>query len=148
MFKNILVALDESPHSDRALQAAVGLLAQAGPEAKLTALRVVPDYHFPEYSEAFLSGTEALEKLRGGLLETGQKRLQAQLQRCGAPASTTPVVKLGEAAYPEVLRFAKAQPFDLVVMGSRGHGSVAGALLGSQTHRVLAGVQQPVLVVH
>lgn len=148
MFSNILVALDDSPHSDRALQTAVRLAAQGGPNAKITALRVVPDYHFPEYAEAFLGGTEVLESLRRTVIEGAEKKLRTQLQRCGAPDSTQPVVRLGEVAHPAIAELAKSLGCDLVVMGSRGHGSLAGALLGSQTHRVLASVQLPVLVVH
>jgi len=37
--------------------------------------------------------------------------------------------------------------FDLVVMGSRGRGIIAGAFLGSVTQRVLARTQCPVLIV-
>lgn len=38
--------------------------------------------------------------------------------------------------------------FDLVVMGTRGHGVLTGAIVGSVTQRVLAHAQCPVLIVN
>lgn len=148
MFQNILVALDDSPQSERALATALRLAQEAGAQARLSALKVVPDYHFREYAEAFVSSAEAVEALRGTLLERGRRQLDEQLRRCEAPASVRPMVLLGDSAHAQIAEQAKALGCDLVVMGSRGHGSAAGALLGSQTHRVLANVSQPVLVVH
>ncbi|MGA0610773.1 universal stress protein [Caldimonas sp. KR1-144] len=146
MFKHILVALDDSPQAERALDAALGLAAHAG--ARLTALTVVPDYHFREYAQAFVSGADALESLRRSLLDVGEQRLASQLRSRGAPASVEPLVRLGDSAHAEIAAQAQRLACDLIVMGSRGRGSAAGALLGSQTHRVLASVSQPVLVVH
>jgi len=148
MFSNILVALDDSPQAQRALDTALRLLAEAGPQARLTALMVVPDYHFREYAEAFIGGADALESLRRDLLDAGERRLASLLRRRDAPASVQPLLRLGESAHTEIVAQAQRAGCDLIVMGSRGHGSAAGALLGSQTHRVLANAHQPVLVVH
>ena len=47
----------------------------------------------------------------------------------------------------EIVAFAKAGQFDLIVMGSKGRGAVADILLGSVAQRVLATAAQPVLLV-
>lgn len=148
MFKNILVAIDESPQAERALDTALRLVAESGVDAKLTALMVVPDYHFQEYAEAFVSGADALESLRQSLAEAGERRLVAMLKRHGGTGGVQPMVRLAESAHTEIAGQAERLGCDLIVMGSRGRGSAAGALLGSQTHRVLAAARQPVLVVH
>lgn len=46
-----------------------------------------------------------------------------------------------------VAAFADKGKFDLVVMGSHGHGLFANLMLGSVTTKVLAGCKVPVLVI-
>lgn len=54
--------------------------------------------------------------------------------------------KVGPAA-DVVSAAAKAGKFDLLLMGSHGHGAMAGLVLGSVTTRVLAATDVPLLIV-
>jgi len=47
----------------------------------------------------------------------------------------------------EILRTAKAEAVDLVAMGTHGHGSFAGMVMGSCSQRVPAACEVPVLLV-
>jgi nucleotide-binding universal stress UspA family protein len=53
---------------------------------------------------------------------------------------------IGDAA-EEIMAVAKDGRADLIVMGSRGHGRLAGLLLGSVAQKVLAHASCPVLIV-
>jgi nucleotide-binding universal stress UspA family protein len=56
------------------------------------------------------------------------------------------VSKIGEAG-DEIAAFARKGRFDLLVMGSHGHGALARLVLGSVTSRTLAGCEVPLLIV-
>lgn len=46
-----------------------------------------------------------------------------------------------------IARFAESQKFDLVVMGSHGHGAIASLVMGSVATQVLAHCKVPLLLV-
>ncbi len=47
----------------------------------------------------------------------------------------------------EILKQTQAQTYDLVILGTHGHGTFADAMMGSTSRRVLRRCTQPVLVV-
>jgi nucleotide-binding universal stress UspA family protein len=48
---------------------------------------------------------------------------------------------------PTIAEYADANKFDLVIMGSHGHGSLANLVMGSVATQVLASCKTPVLLV-
>ena len=75
-----------------------------------------------------------------------QKQVEG-LRREGLDASLqTSRVLMGGAAHV-IADIARQEQADLIVAGTRGHGPVAGLLLGSVTHRLVQIAQCPVLVV-
>jgi len=54
--------------------------------------------------------------------------------------------KVGHPA-DEIATFAESGKFDLLVMGSRGHGALANLVVGSVAMKVLARCSVPVLLV-
>lgn len=144
MFDHLLVATDGSPRADRALAAAL----KHADGAAVTAVLVVPDYGTDQYVEAVFRPVGSIEALRPRLMEEGRSRLAAVLARHGADgAHVQPVVVVSDRPAEAIVQTAEQLGCDVIVIASRGRGPVAGAVLGSQTQRVIADAKVPVLVV-
>lgn len=66
------------------------------------------------------------------------------LERHGViPVRVAKVGAVGET----IAKFADGEKFDMLVMGSRGHGALATLVMGSITTQVLANSSVPVLIV-
>jgi nucleotide-binding universal stress UspA family protein len=76
-----------------------------------------------------------------------QTTLRAAAARLDDDMPVTTVVGQGAAA-AAIIRHAADGGHDLIVMGSRGRGGAAAALLGSVSHSVLNHSHVPVLIVH
>ena len=140
MFLNILVAVDGSVHSDRALEEALDIARTQ--RSRLTLISAAAPT-----SWRFMAGPYA------GLLPTkedaerkAEETLRAARERVGDIPVTT-IVGEGAAAHA-ILKHAQAGNHDLIVMGSRGRGGAAAALLGSVSHDVPHHSTVPVLIVH
>jgi nucleotide-binding universal stress UspA family protein len=141
VFLNILVAVDGSAHATRALDEAVDLARAAN--SRLTLISVAS-----RTSWRFMAGPYA------GLLPTQEdadKEAQATLRQAAGRLDddmpVTTIVGQGTAA-AAIIRHAADGGHDLIVMGSRGRGGAAAALLGSVSHSVLNHSHVPVLIVH
>lgn len=146
MFKHILVAVDGSNHSDKAIALALRM-AGDDPAVRISALLVALDYGLPEYAHAMVIHSTDGPALRDELAAEARTRLSQLLKRYGEHAARiVPLVKVGDRPFEHIAEAATQEHCDLIVMAPRGHGAVAGALLGSQTQRVLSVAKVPVLV--
>lgn len=138
MFKNILVAVDGSEHALHAARVAGELaLSLEGKLVIVTVFDPVPTYLGDTSMQAYV--TE--QKIRA------DKILTEALEVVGiAPVDLITEILEGPVA-EAVLRAAEVHGTELIVMGTRGLGRLAGAILGSQSQKVIASATCPVLLV-
>jgi nucleotide-binding universal stress UspA family protein len=142
VFRNILVAVDGSPDSERALGHAIDLAECAA--ARLTIFSAVP---VPPTFAYASPGAAALADIREKARDETERIVRDARERVPQSVSVTTVVK-DEAVKPALIEQIEAGHHDLVVMGSRGRGAVRSMLLGSVSHHVLHHTHTPVLIVH
>ncbi len=142
MFRNILVAVDGSPDSGRALEQAIDLAECAA--ARLTIFSAVP---MPPPFAYASPGAAALADLQEKARQETEAIVHDARERVPQSVSVTTVLK-DEAVKPALIEQIDAGRHDLVVMGSRGRGAVRSVLLGSVSHHVLHHTRAPVLIVH
>jgi nucleotide-binding universal stress UspA family protein len=142
MFRNILVAVDGSPHAERALDEAIDLARNSN--ARLTIITGAAE---PRTASMIALSAGAAAALGPGLLQHAERVLRAAVERVPDDVSVTTVLT-EEPIRPAILKRIEEGGHDLVVMGSRGRGTVRSAVLGSVSHHVLHHSPVPVLVVH
>lgn len=146
MFKKILVAVDGSKSSFKALDKAIELQKLMDTEIYLicvykhhslfeASLSIgrpdsmdIPDKVLSEYAKEIVNHAKEMAKEKGAVKVRG-------FVKAGRPSSV-------------IVKFAQDKGADLIVVGTRGtHSDKEGILLGSVSHRVASRAKCPVLVV-
>jgi len=137
MYERLLVAVDHSEASARVLAAAKDLASLSKGKVWVLHLRekevIAQMGDVPSESDA-----EADQAIRDGVDMLRQAGIDAE----GEVRQTT----FGHAAR-EIVADAKEHDAGVIIMGSRGRGDFAGALLGSTAHKVIHLTDRPVMVV-
>ena len=138
MFDKILVAVDHSEISDRALDAARDLALLSKGEVWVL--------HMREREVAVKTGVslsdESMDEASAAVAAAVDKLAVAGVQAHGDVGTTL----FGYAAR-NIVDDAKEHDVDVIVMGSRGRGDLAGLILGSTAHKVIHLADRPVLIV-
>lgn len=147
MYKRLLVPLDGSDLSDRAIPASVELAQQLGATVIGFVVEPVPPLPSSPRSEALLR-----DELQRHAANT-QAHAQAVLARLEAAAREAGVPFEGwhdEAprVHKAIIAAAQARGADMIVMVTHGRGAFGEFLFGSQTKAVLAESDIPLLVLH
>jgi nucleotide-binding universal stress UspA family protein len=139
--KSVLVPLDFSPSSEKALAYAVAFARQFG--AKLTLLHVVEPVATPDFADSFPLVMEN-DKVKGECqrhLERVQRDLQIE------PKLVEKVLVRHGRSFHEIADAARTLKADLIIISTHGYTGLKHALLGSTTERVVRHAPCPVLVV-
>jgi len=141
--KRILVPTDFSEHSERAAVYAVELAKRYGAEIHCIHVSDIPadllatsTYYMTGPSEQFV------EQVR----EEGQKGLETFVSKNFAGLEVKAVFLQGRP-FVEIIRYARDEKIDLVVIATHGRSGLKHALFGSVAEKVVRKAPCPVLVV-
>lgn len=136
--RKVLVGVDGSVHSQRALQFA----ARWAPEAEIVGLNVV--HVSPEARTAIESLDVPLE---ASVLHTGRETVAAAVRASGVGLKRVQVLTAVGAPVEQLVAHCRSQAADLLVVGSRGLGFLGEFLLGSVSEGCLRLASCPVVVI-
>lgn len=140
MFDKILLALDGSEGSHKALVSAVELAKRYG--SKLHILSV------EEFLPSYAATGEEIQQARGEqqrYFERVQSEARELAETDGVEVESE--IRSGHAA-DVILQYAGEQGFDLIVIGTHGHTPVRRFLMGSTCDRVARHAPCSVMVIH
>jgi nucleotide-binding universal stress UspA family protein len=137
----ILVAVDGSRYTKKMLAFLSTHSETFGANAQYTILNVQPPL---PYRAEQLAGREAVQKWRQEEASKVLEPIRKFLSRHDIPFTTKVVVGV---AGERIASIAQSGKYDMVVMGSHGHGMVGAILLGSVAQRVLSNCSVPVLLI-
>jgi len=138
MFKNILLGVDGSEHAQKAAKIAGEFARCMGANLWVIACFEPIPVHLgqPYMDEAIRSHiTDAEQNLKSALAEIGDTQGEIRTELLEGPPADT------------LLSVAEVRGIDLILMGTRGLGRFSSLLLGSQSQKVVAQAQCPVLLV-
>lgn len=139
----IVVGVDPSPSGTAALDWALREAVSTG--ASLHAIRA---WTYSAYAgEAYVYGTPDVDPMESTAAQLeADEQLKLALERVGAPAGTACAASAMFGPAAQVL-LEQARDDATIVVGSRGHGALSRAVLGSVSSAVLHHATGPVVVV-
>lgn len=137
----ILLAVDGSAHSRRAVKYVVTHWSSFGSDVALSVIHVDPPLT-PHVARAL--GRQEVENYHADNAKAALRQARVALRRAGIGHAEQRVV--GDPG-KTIAHVASSGRYDLVVMGSHGHGTFGNLVLGSVVTKVLHGCAVPVLVV-
>jgi nucleotide-binding universal stress UspA family protein len=141
-FARITVAIDGSPNSDDALDAAIDLAKKYGSELTILAIAPFVPVYLPSagpYVATAMSQAEVPQYQ--GLVDAAVKKAQS-----AGLSAVTGLCREG-VVVDEILSHLETHPADLVVVGSRGLSAAKRLLIGSVSSALVTHAPCPVLVV-
>jgi nucleotide-binding universal stress UspA family protein len=146
-YRKILVAVDGSKASAKGLREALRLAKSA--RAKLVILHVVDEYPAFAAMDAAMAGAPGMDLVPA--LKASGRRVLARAKKTADAAGVRATTVLremlsGPAAYP-IVREARKQRADLIVMGTHGRRGVRRLVLGSDAEQAVRTASVPVLLV-
>lgn len=139
--KSILVPIDGSVHSERALEQAIYIADLS--QAELTVLYVIDLNTAVSAVERMSLDTyvpDDIDKEGKRVLEQAEKKVNA------AKKEASYVLKIGDPS-KMILKYSKDKKSDLIVMGSRGLGTIKQIIMGSVSQYLVSRADCPVLIV-
>ena len=147
MYRRIMVSVDGSATSNKALVAATEMASYPGGRAVLRLIHVLDEM-------AYFTGFDPYGGQSGELIkimrETGGKILAdalAIVQAAGIEADTVLIDKFGERLGETVAAEAQGWKADLIVVGTHGRRRVGRMFLGSGAEQIIRLAPVPVLVI-
>lgn len=147
MYKHILIATDGSELARKGLEH--GLALARALESKVTVLTVSEPLREDMARAARLGGIDDPFARYDQQIDELMKERFAYIEQRGSEHGISPAMahEIDELPAQAIVRHAKLNGCDLIVMSSHGRRGVQKLLLGSQTAEVLAHTTTPVLVV-
>ena len=143
MYKHLLIAIDGSELSDKALKQ--GLELAKALSAKTTLLHVTAPWTSVAVGEiAIMFPPQEYEANMKAAAEKLLGKAKADADAADVPSTTA--YKSDPQPYKAIIAEAESIGADLIVMGSHGRRGIAGLLLGSETTKTLTHSKIPVLV--
>jgi nucleotide-binding universal stress UspA family protein len=143
-YRRILVAVDGSPASNKGLREALRLAKSE--EAELCIFHMVNEF----YAFAMPEGGAVVADLVPALREGGRRILakaETAAKKEQVPFRTLLRETVGGSAADAIVREAKKQRADLIVLGTHGRRGVRRMVLGSDAEQVVRTAPVPVLLV-
>ncbi len=138
--ETILVAIDGSADSDLALRRAVDLVQETGAALHVAYVMVISHWMLPDtLSDAQYKRLE----------DDARKLLDEQAAKAEAAGEVTiqKHLKAGRRADEEVMKLAEEIGADMIVVGSRGSGTISRAFMGGDAESIVRHADRPVLVI-
>jgi nucleotide-binding universal stress UspA family protein len=146
MYKHILVPTDGSPLSNRAARTAAKLARQTG--ARMTAVYAIAPIGPPIVLDHYIVDTaytkDGYEKAMRKTAEKALAKVMAEAEAQDVKCKAFSIVE--GHPWEAIVKAARIEKCDLIVMASHGRRGLEGLLLGSETNKVLVHSKTPVLV--
>ena len=141
--KKILVAYDGSSHSKHALNWAIDLSLLSG--AQVAAVKVI------EGSRLYAGIAETGGKEFPALLDEIRREDQRLMDEVNLMGHSRGVAVKGDILQgniaEQIIKYARDDNYDMIVVGTKGHGVLEQLLMGSVTRNLVSLSRIPVLVV-
>ena len=145
MYQRILVPIDGSPTSQRALEEALRLARQSRQLPQLELLYVIEIILFPD-SEIYFNYAE-LQKIMRASGEKILAQAEKTVRQAGVAVQTRLLEADGERIASVIVEEARHWPADLIVIGTHGRSGFSRILFGSVAEGIMRTAHIPVLLI-
>lgn len=151
MFRKILVPLDQSEHSSKALNVAIQIAKKFAGEITLlhvysNVLMPIVKPGSPTLTSVPVLAPEYSLKMIEVTRDTGDQILAEGKGRVGNEGIKVSTLLVEGHVVQEIVRVSREGAFDLIIMGARGVSHIKEMLMGSVTDGVMHHVTCPVLI--